>query len=56
LFAIYTEITNKLYLIPLNKDTPTGKFALRLYPPKKKYTKKIWLAEDYEADKIFNLL
>ena len=56
LFAVYADFTDKLYLIPITEETPTSKLALRIYPPKKKYTKKIWLASDFEADVIFKTL
>lgn len=55
-FAIYADFTKKLYLVPIVSQTPTSKLALRVFPTKKKYTKKIWIAENFEAYKILNLI
>jgi len=56
IFGIYSDLTNKVYLVIIDSDTPTSKINLRIEPCKKNYTKKVWWAEEYEADKIINSL
>jgi hypothetical protein len=41
-------------LVIIEPDTPTSKINLRIEPCKKNYTKWVWWAKDYEADKILN--
>lgn len=55
-FAIYNENTDKIYLYPVNKDTPTTVISLRTSIPKNGQKTLINLADDYEADKIIKLI
>jgi hypothetical protein len=41
MFGIYSELTNKIYLVTIDSNTPTSKINLRVESCKKNYNKRI---------------
>lgn len=50
IFAVYYPLSQKIYLIPINKDLPTSEVVLRVDPPKNGHKKYIRWASNYEFD------
>ena len=55
-FAVYSEYTDKFYLVKIDNSTPIGNLSLRLSPTKNGQNKGISFAKDFEFDRVINFI